>query len=190
MNEPHHKPGMKHDEMPDWYHVKYRCNVAQDGTRVSGIKWKFGIHEKYHFQAKRDLQMDYWANGEVIISDPITGQTMRVPLDYCEIKPCKRGDSWQTELDLYVEKEYKKAQAKSDKVQGMAPGKMFRILVADGYAYYVITKVNKKTVQYEWRGFGGDAYFDQTLGGGGTIPKEFIEPHIEWAETTKRIFSR
>jgi len=83
------------------------------------------------------------------------------------------------EYDKYVEAEWKKAEAHSKRLpKGLRPGKLFAVGVADGYAYYVVTRVTKRTVTVEWRGFHLDRWTDQVLGWGGSFPLSAIEPLV------------
>ncbi len=54
--------------------------------------------------------------------------------------------------------------------EGILVGKLFSVGVADGSAYYVVTKVGKTTAKVEWRGFCLDRYMDQVLCAGSTVP--------------------
>ena len=77
--------------------------------------------------------------------------------------PC----TFNGEYDKFVQAEYDKAQAISDKIKGkVAVGSMFSLPVGDGRACYVITKVAGKTCDVEWRGFSLDRWHDHYFGGG------------------------
>ena len=65
----------------------------------------------------------------------------------------------------------------------MRPGKLFSVGVGDGCAFYVVTRVTKKTATVEWRGYHMDRWYDQVLGGGGTFPIDCIEPLVRWADS-------
>jgi len=82
------------------------------------------------------------------------------------------------EYDKFVEAEFKKAEELSDSVMGLKVGKLFNTPVADGCAFYVITKVNFRAVKIEWRGFQGDRWIDQHFGHGGTFPSSMIETWV------------
>lgn len=98
----------------------------------------------------------------------------------------------ESEIEKHVEAEFKKAETASALLGNtFAPGKLFSLGVADGSAYYVVTKVNKKTVKVEWRGFGGaDRYTDQLLGWGGTFPRPSIEQQVRRYDGLRSLFSR
>jgi hypothetical protein len=57
-------------------------------------------------------------------------------------------------------------------------GRQFSCGVADGSAYYVITRVKRVNVDVEWRGFQGDRYIDRLFGWGGTFRKVDVERYI------------
>ena len=169
-------------EIPNWYQVKYRQTHARNGERVCRGKWKFGLLERYSEEAKQAWPKAY------IVDDAITGQLYRVPSEGFEVveiptgefKPISFSDEdtvspWDNEYSDYVNKEWQKAKAKSDKIQGCKKGKMFWLGVADGCAHYVVVRAGKNTVTVEWRGFGADRYVDQVLGYGGSFPRRVIE---------------
>jgi len=71
------------------------------------------------------------------------------------------------EYDKYVEGQYEEALRVSDGLKGrVSVGSLFGIGVADGGAFYVVTRVGKKTCDVEWRGYGGDRYTDHYFGWG------------------------
>jgi len=99
--------------------------------------------------------------------------------------PCE----FDGEYDKYVEADYKKAQAVSDKLKGIAVGKLFSIGVADGCAVYIVTKVNKNTCDVEWRGYGGsDRYIDHHYGWGRKgVAKSDIQRYVGMADFWKEL---
>ena len=98
--------------------------------------------------------------------------------------------SIDTEYDRHINDAFKEAQAKSEKAgEGISKDKMITVPVAFGRDYYVITKVNKKSVHIEWRGFCADNWHDRTLGWGGSFPTHCIESHVRFTDGLKRIFS-
>lgn len=83
------------------------------------------------------------------------------------------------EYHQYVDEQLEKAQKLSDSLPpGVHVGSLFNIGVADGYAWYVVTKVNKKTCKIEWRCFCPDGYTDHHFRGGGKFPIEEIERYV------------
>lgn len=78
------------------------------------------------------------------------------------------GDYDNDEYDKHVGAEEQKAREISDALPAktVAVGAMFDVGVADGSASYVVTKVNKKTCNVEWRGYCLDRYYDHWWGAG------------------------
>lgn len=70
-----------------------------------------------------------------------------------------------------------------------APGRLFSVGVADGAAWYVVTKVGKTNCTIEWRGFCADRYTDQVLGWGGSFPRRAIEPLARCHHGLRGIFA-
>jgi hypothetical protein len=52
----------------------------------------------------------------------------------------------------------------------LAPGSLFSVGVADGQAWYRVTKVGRTSTRIAWRGYGCDSYTDTVLGWGGSLP--------------------
>lgn len=87
----------------------------------------------------------------------------------------KRG-CFKDELSEFVNDAYKAADKLSNSLpEGIRVGKLFSVGVADGSAWYVVTKVGKTTAKIEWRGFCPDRYTDQVLGLGGTFPLSVLK---------------
>ena len=172
------------DKIPDLYQVKWR----KAGSR----KWNFGIVDRYGEEAEKA-----WASSHAILVDgAILPVANWVYYDKDEIVEIPLSSEWdkktQTMKDEYSQhthKEYVKAQEKSKKATGLT-GKMFSMGVADGAAYYVVVKENKKTVKIEWRGFCPDRYFDHFLGWGGTFQKDRIERMIRAEEGLSTLFAK
>ena len=101
----------------------------------------------------------------------------------------KQGFGFDDEYHRYVQAEFEKAQALSDSLpDGVVKGKLFGVGVADGTAWYVVTKVNKKTCKVEWRSFCLDRYVDRWLGYGRTVPISDVAPYVCRAEALGRLF--
>jgi len=96
----------------------------------------------------------------------------------------------QDEYHQFISDQFEKAQELSDSLgDEFKPGKMFNTPVGDGRAYYVVTKVNKKSVKVEWRGFCPDNWKDQVLGLGGSFPRDTIETLVKRHDGLKKLFS-
>lgn len=89
----------------------------------------------------------------------------------------------------YIADEANKAKEFSRSLSGLKVGKLVSFFVADGRAYYVVTKINRKTVRLEWRNFSVDSYVEQVLGHDGLIDRETVEQIIRADESRDRMFS-
>jgi len=73
--------------------------------------------------------------------------------------------------------------------EGISVGKVFRVGVADGYSYYEITRVNKKTVRVKWvsnKWLNGDGYHSPILGDGGSFQTHIIDRLVDMADSNLR----
>jgi hypothetical protein len=188
---------MPKKKLPDLDRIKFRAIQAQDGSPCIG-KWRYGTFEKWGADTEKHWPKDY------VVADAISGERFLVANDGSwEVVGIPRGpmrdfsrndDSrvsfYDDEYGDFIDKEWQKAQEKSKKAKGCSAGKLFKIGVADGYAYYVVTRGGKRNVSVEWRNFGGDSYYDQILGGGGSFPRHCIEPLVEREEAFAKIFSK
>jgi len=169
----------------------YQVKITQKNNPKNVL---FGTVQR--FDEKAD---ELWAENKIVVEQAVYGREYIVDLN--EFKVEEQPFEWGkldketrmpigTEYDKHVFKEYKKHLKRQEKAgEGIQKHKMFQVGVADGYAHYVITKVGKRNVEIEWRGFGADNYFDMTLGGGGSFPRHCIEPHCRWADARKKMFS-
>lgn len=132
--------------------------------------------------------------GCVVVEDAVLPVAYTVPeSDLTEI-PFKMG-SYNLKKDRtvgcdayqkYVDDEFKKAQKLSDSLgDGAKVGKLFRVPLADGYAYYIVTKVSKTKITVEWRGFCLDRWTAPILDLGGSFPRKTIERLIGHVVDTK-----
>lgn len=148
--------------------------------------WKYGIY--------REEQ-----NGEAQVDDAVLPIYHDVPVAQLEDVECVLGTyNRQTGEfeggDLFiqhVQEEHRKAR-EVDEALGdeFAPGRLFSVGVADGKAFYVVTKVNKRSCDVEWRGFGLDRYTDAVLGWGGRFPREQIERLCGAARGLRNLFRK
>ena len=151
------------------------------------VKWLDGSQTRYglcygkygSFFSKKEPRPGY-----VFVNEALTGRMHEVPeVNLTDIPAYfgtynqKTGEfENQDEYHTYVQNELKKALEISDKAgPGLQVGKLFAVGVADGTAWYVVTQVNKRNCNIEWRGYDFDRYRDQVLGWGGNIPKKNIE---------------
>lgn len=151
------------------------------------VKWLDGSVVRYglcygkcgSFFSKKETRPGY-----VFVNEALTGKICEIPeVNLIDIPADfgtynqKTGEfENQDEYHTYVQNELKKALEISEKAgPGLQVGKLFSVGVADGAAWYVVTQVNKRNCNIEWRGFDCDRYRDQVLGWGGNIPKKNIE---------------
>jgi hypothetical protein len=110
-----------------------------------------------------------WEKGNVILNHKITPTSlvMPVPMFVQYLKRCKKYEflKFLDEIERDIEKGMREISDKIEATGKLSPGFVFTVGVADGYATYVVTKVNKKSVHVELRKFC-DGYSDGYLGCG------------------------
>jgi rhamnogalacturonyl hydrolase YesR len=57
-------------------------------------------------------------------------------------------------------------------------GRILTFNFANGYSYYIITKVNKKTVKVQWLDYA-DGWMDKYLGKGGYLDIEYVTEKLK-----------
>jgi hypothetical protein len=72
--------------------------------------------------------------------------------------------------------------------KGLKVGKTFKIQVAEGYAWYEVTKVDSTTAEVEWRDYALDRSMDEMLAGGGAFPAPVIERLVHHHDTLEELF--
>lgn len=138
-----------------WYRVKW--TDAKTGETM------YGIVDPHETEAG-----GYDKRGLIVVEDAILPKSYAVPVEKLEQLPCGYGPD--DEYDAHVDA----AQKEAERVK---VGKLFRLGVADGFASYVVVKVNRKTCVVEWRGFRLDRYVDRWLGYGRKMDIADIEPY-------------
>ena len=94
---------------------------------------------------------------------------------------------WYTQWEAHFNEEMAKQK---ELPEGLTVGKFFRIQVADGYAFYEVTKINKRTVRVKWRkDLSCDGYRDVVLGAGGSCNIELARTLIEGEEALAKLFA-
>lgn len=161
--------------IPDMYQVKW-----QHSPNV-----KYGIVDQYG-----PASIQYYNEGQqVIVDDAITTERYVLNVDALTDIPM----TWdpKDEYTQYVEDQYLIAKSRSDALpEGLHTGKLFRVPVGDGYAYYVVQKVNKKTVDIEWRGYSLDRWVDFRFGAGGREKRDVIEALVRREDAMRALFTR
>ncbi len=161
-------------KVSDYYRIKY--------TDPKGVV-HYGIVDSADEAAKRRFNQ-----GVLRVDDAVLPTYMDIPVG-AAIPVEFSTDYANDEYNKYLDAELEKAQRVSDRAgNGLRVGKLIAVGVADGSAWYVVTKVNKTTACIEWRGFCPDRWHDQVLGWGGSFPKRRIESLCRgrWLEQTSR----
>jgi hypothetical protein len=103
---------------------------------------------------------------------------------YHEVKKTDVKGCPYEEYAKHIETRLKKAIEASDSLpkNQVVPAKIFRIPRGDGFAWYIVTKVDhgKKTCDVEHRGFSVDEWYDHYYGNGrkGVLMSDVL-PHIK-----------
>lgn len=120
----------------------------------------------------------YFNRGDCVVQHAIIPKSYVIPISCITEIPYSRDPIGNPdEYDRHVRDEYERANTLSNSLgDSFAPGRLFSIGVADGQAWYVVTKVGSKNCTVEWRGFCCDGYRDQILEWGGSFPRRVIEP--------------
>ena len=66
-------------------------------------------------------------------------------------------------------------------------GRQIKFPMADSYAYYIITKVNKKTVEITWVKYC-DAWQDQRAGYSSNLDREYAEKQVKGQDALAKMF--
>lgn len=159
--------------IPDLYQVKWFVGF-----------WRYGIVDRWSAES-----IQYYDDEQsVIVNDAIT--PARQVVKVADLVPLAATYEPKDEYTAFVEEAYQIAKGRSDSLpEGLHPGKLFRVPKGDGYAWYVVTKVNKKTVDIEWRGHSLDRWVDDRFGYGGREKREIIEMFVRREDGMRRIFS-
>lgn len=104
----------------------------------------------------------------------------------------KAGMKWETiEANLKINWEHLKEIDEKAKARGELLWRFFSVSVADGKAFYQVTKVNKTTARVEWcDGICPDNYYDQVIGGGSTLPLSKVKQWISGRDYMDKLFSK
>jgi len=118
----------------------------------------------------------------LVIDDSITP-------DCFEMNPARVQEASFDDADKFIQTAHDNARKKAPKTFGV--GSIFNLPVADGRAYYIVTKINKTTCEIEWRGFGGgDRYTDNFLGCGGKYDINKIKSFVDRDLAMDKLFAR
>lgn len=165
----------------------YQVKFTHPNTKAT----VYGIAHSHSPEAKEAA-----ARGMVIVDDAITPEQYEVPEAELTDIPTdmtgfgvdeegffKGGD----EYHQFICAEFKKAKKHSDSLGDgvMVAGVLIATPMGDGHAYYVITKVNPRTVDLEWRGYSMDRWVDRLFGYGGRFRKQDVQQFCR-----KRLFGK
>jgi hypothetical protein len=158
-------------------------------TKADGsIQYVEGHGAKTYYSELEDLT----GTGNVWVSDSINGMfdtASESELTKIEIRTGTDENGFAAFVDEYnqhIDNEFKKATENAPSTFGV--GSLFSTVVGDGRAFYVVTKVNKKTCEIEWRNYGADNYVDQILGYGGKFDIERIQPLVNFQNNLDKMF--
>jgi len=72
--------------------------------------------------------------------------------------------------------------------RGLKVGKSFKILGADGSAWYEVTHVDHASAEVEWGDYGLDRCMDEMLAAGGEFPRPVIERLVYHHDMLQELF--
>ncbi len=169
----------------DRYQVKFR----------SGGGWTFGTVRQFGDEVEQAKK-----SGKVIVDDAVLPRSYLVADSELVDIPLVLGHFDRTserlvgcdELHAHRDGACEAARRASSALPDdgtVRVGALYRIQVADGYAFYVVTKTFKKSCRVEWRGFAADHYQDHHFGLGGTFSVEEVLRHVQRERAVARIFA-
>ena len=132
-----------------------------------------------------------FSRGNCIVAHAVLPQSFIVPISSVTEVPLSNDPfNHPNAFDQFVSAAHAAAEQRSEALgDRFAPGRLFSIGVADGSAWYVVTKVGRVNCEVEWRGFCADLYTDQVLGWGGSFPRRVIEPLARRHNGLRSIFA-
>jgi len=148
--------------MADHYQVKFPHPVS--GALILGIA---DVHSE---NAKAAL-----ARGHLIIEDAILPVRYEVAEN---LVTDIRDLTFPNEFDRHINASLDAAIEVAKTVKGIQVGALLQCPRGDGYAWYVVTKVNKTTAKIEWRGFSHDRWVDRLFQWGGTFQHHILTPFL------------
>lgn len=166
---------------------RYQVKFQRNGQTIYGI-----YRDPRRYRDPKELAVK--KRGNVIVEDAVLPKVYEVNESELtdlvfsfENRPEKMGEYQRHVLEqerLAEEEEAWLPEA------GLHPGNMFSIVVGDGHATYVVTKVHRKNCDVEWRGFGMDRYYDHHFGNGGRFPKKEIARYVNMQRATQELFAK
>lgn len=156
------------------YQVKFEYNGEVIYGIVDSYSKKARAAEKDGYAIVHDIQAREWHVERDLLTE--------IPFGFSRE---------QNEYERYIEARYNEARNISNALPDdgqLRPGAMFRIGVADGYAYYVVTSVMEPLCYVEWRGFQSDRYYDHHFGAGGQFMTEDVIRYVNSERRLRAIF--
>lgn len=163
--------------VPEWL-TQHHKELTEGETRYALIEHPF----------KGNGVQEHWDKGMVCIQDAILPVSAAL-LNDDSVNPVKHDVAdWKNDpFYKYVEEDYRKAKEFDKKNRKkFIKGRLIHVGVGDGYATYIITKVNTKTVDIEWRGWSADRWVDRLFGHGGRFRREDIERFVPMTDSPLR----
>lgn len=158
-------------------------------TKADGsIQYVEGHGAKTFYSGMRDLT----GTGMVWVSDSINGMFDTAPESELTKITIETGTdekgyaAFVDEYNQHIDNEFNNARKNAPQTFGV--GSLFNTHVGDGQAWYIVTKVNKKTCDIEWRNFGFDQYVDRVLGYGGRFDIARIQPLVNFQNNLDKMF--
>ena len=133
---------------------------------------KFILNNELHYGVVESLTKQARTlarKGMFLIHDAILQETYQ--LKEAEIIDIPIRHNGEDEYNQFVSRSYHIAQETSNSLGNVvADGKLIRILLDAGFAYYIVDSVGNEKVHLSWRGFSLDRWVNPKLGYGKTIP--------------------
>ena len=79
---------------------------------------------------------------------------------------------------------------KMAKAEGRLVGRYYKEAIADGYAFYRITKVGKRTATLAHVKGLGDDYQIPLLGNGGSVKLWLVQRNVDWRDAMSELFNK
>jgi hypothetical protein len=108
--------------------------------------------------------------------------SLNVPFNWDKHSSAEFDKRWKRQTELIEELEKHAFVAKS------MTGRTVRFQMADSYAVYLVTRVNKTTCRLQWLDVG-DGWEDARLGEQGSLPIAFVHEEICRHDRMREIFS-
>lgn len=112
-------------------------------------------------------------HGEMVVHDAVhLGRTYFLPV--AELRAL---NGWEAEMGYY-DQERATAVSEHVKLQDLDVGRLLRVNGADGYGWYAVTKRHARSVDVEYKCFGGDVWLDRFISSkdGLKIPLAYARP--------------